>query len=71
MRETLSIWVIYDHPSDHPDHFVARRWSYDRPTADIKLARDVVELRSEMMAMGLACIARAHSDDAKIMETWL
>lgn len=71
MKRTLSIWVIYDHPTDYPDDFVARRFAYDRPTDDVKLARNVMELRADMMALGLSCITRSSNDDAKILETWL
>lgn len=26
MNDPLSMWVIYDHPTDYPDSFIARRW---------------------------------------------
>lgn len=71
MTETLSIWVIYDHPTEYPDHFVARRFAYDQPTPDIKLASDIMALRADMLTQGLVCITRSPDDDAKIVETWL
>lgn len=71
MRTTLSIWVVYDHPRDHPDVYVARRFAYDRPTNDIITTHDLTALREDMMARGLTCITRSSNDDAKIMETWL
>ena len=26
VSDALEMWVVYDHPLDHPDGFIARRW---------------------------------------------
>ncbi len=72
----LSLWTIYDHPSDYPDHYVAREYlvTPDGPvrTDNIMLSADVERLRECFLAeMGLACLSRSPEDDPTIMEIWL
>lgn len=68
---SIDCWVIYDHPKDYPDHFVARRFMHDRPTPDIRLSESLEELRLWMRKRRLMCFHRAIEDDPKIVETWL
>jgi hypothetical protein len=68
---TLSIWTVYDHPSDFPDRFVARRFVLDQPTEDYLYSEDIGSLRAVLMARGLTKLHRHPSDDPVIMETWL
>ena len=37
----LSMWVVYDHPSDFPDRYVARLWEGEKPTSNVMVSRDV------------------------------
>lgn len=37
-REPFYLWTIFDSPQDFPGLFVARRFNYDQPTNDIRLA---------------------------------
>jgi len=69
--EEITAWVIYDHPTDFPDHFVARKYLYDAPTQDMLQSENLNHLREEMHKLGLVCIPRSPSDDAKIVETWI
>ena len=41
----LEIWTIYDHPSDFPDSFVARKFVLDQPTGEIMIAATLPDLR--------------------------
>lgn len=71
------MWVVYDHPLDQPDFFVARRWEVgagvERPTEDAILASSIGELRGLLRDRdpGLYRIPRQPGDDPVIMETWL
>jgi hypothetical protein len=67
---SLSLWTIYDHPSDHPSAWVARRFDLDAPTDDV-LVGDVEVLRHYFQEQGLVCMMRDPSDDPVIVETWL
>jgi hypothetical protein len=67
----MNIWVIYDHPKDVPDFYVARRWENDRPTGEAYFDRDIEALRSLFRKLGFVCLKRAENDDPVIMETWL
>ena len=72
----LQIWTVYDHPTDYPDNFVARRFDVDgdgvRPTSNIIIAPDLDTLRNVLQfQMGLSCITRYADDDPNIVEVWL
>jgi len=71
MSETLSLWTIYDHPTDYPNNFVARRFDLDRPTPEHIVANSLDELRQMMMNAGLSCLTRNPEDEPHIVETWL
>jgi len=72
----LTGWTIYDHPSDRPDCFIARRWivmrSYNDPvpTRDVLTATTLDELR-RLLPPGLTCLPRYLNDDPKIVEVWI
>ncbi len=74
--EPLVMFVIYDHPKDMPDFFVARRWfvlkGKEEPIADglVFYAEELAALR-EMLPPGLVMLARCDGDDPTILETWL
>lgn len=71
--EPLSIWVVYDHPKDFPDHFIARRWLANdtlTPTSDFYLADDLESLRGQLPA-GLYRLPAQPGDDPSIVETWM
>jgi hypothetical protein len=68
----MSIWTIYDHPSDYPDGFIARRHEVARgPTDDMVKADSLEALRQHFVNEGLVCIARDPNDDARIVESWV
>lgn len=73
--QPLDMWVVYDHPSDFPDVFVARRWEIlreERPTADVLKHSDLDMLR-HMIATDKHCsvqLARSPEDDPRIVEVW-
>lgn len=68
-------WVIYRHPSDYPDKYVARKWVMSAgkcvPTSEVKLADELAPLRLEMTRLGLIPFARWEDDERPIVETWM
>jgi len=72
----LAMWTVYDHPTDYPDKYVARRFDVGRdgpvPSESIIIMDDLGRLR-DMLAfeMHLTCLTRSEGDDPKIVETWL
>lgn len=75
-QDTLAMWTVYDHPTDYPDKFVARRFDIDangaQPSSSIIIAADLETLRHILIVdMGLSCLTRSPDDDPKIVETWL
>ncbi len=68
----LSIWVVYDHPRDYPDCFVARCFIGEQPTPSIIVSTDLDRIRDVLEGeMGLVKLMRMPGDDPKIVETWL
>ena len=75
MSDVLSMWTIYDKPTDHPYAFVARRFEVGTAgvvaTDNIIIASQVETLRECMRDRGLTCLERDPLDDPKIVEVWL
>jgi hypothetical protein len=71
----LSIWTIYDHPTDYPHAFVARRHEVQAegstPTSDLLMSTDLEAIRTRMRAWGLYCLNRQSGDVPCIIESWL
>ena len=67
-------YVIYNRPSDHPDHFVVRLWITTEhgsgPTGEFKLFDTLDEAR-HAVPRDCVCIARSPDDDPVIVETWI
>lgn len=70
----LSVWTVYEKPTDFPTMFVARRWEVIGPaavaTSEALFAYDLERLR-EQLPPGLVMLARHPEDDSTIVETWL
>jgi len=73
--DPLDLYVIYDHPKDHPNNFVVRRWKLAADgtlTAenDCFLAGTIDDARS-FVPRGLVHIPRYPQDDPVITEVWM
>lgn len=71
----VSQYVIYDHPADHPDHFVVREWTIGKgpapvPSDNFILAASLEEARTHIPE-GLVQIGRMPNDDPVIVEVWI
>jgi hypothetical protein len=74
-KAILSVWTVYDHPSDWPGGFVARRHeAHDNntvvATADVVYA-DTLEAVRAKLPPGMYPIARSPNDDPVIVESWI
>ena len=78
--DELSMWVVYDHPKDFPEHYVARQWlvrmgekaAQIEATASVVQSDDLEFLREVMLVdMGKINIGRYDDDDPKIVEVWV
>ncbi len=73
--QPLEIWVIYDHPLDHPDYYVVRHWRVG-PDAQVsvknsyQLAPTLGRARA-LVPEGLFNLGRFEYDDPVIVETWI
>lgn len=67
----VTTWAVYDHPTDQPDYYVARRFDGLQPTENTLMSRDYAVIERELMRRGRTRIPRHPDDDPKIMEVWL
>lgn len=74
--EPLGLWTIYDHPTDFPDCYVARKWiiapSNPAPSSTTEILRDAnLENLRAKLPPGLTKIPRLPGDDPVVLETWI
>lgn len=65
--------TIYDHPTDYPDQFVARKFKLDKPTDNMFADEDLEKVREWAQAQfGYMphVLARTDADDPVILEVW-
>jgi len=76
MTDALQLWTIYDHPTDFPGWWIARRHDVG-PTGSVAsgyavTALDLQDLREMLRGMGLTLLGPREPDDAPaIVETWI
>lgn len=74
--EALPMWVVYDHPTDYPNRWVARLFVWDAETSqyratDTSMFTDERQAIDEVMQRGgLTFVHRFPDDDAVIVGTW-
>lgn len=62
--------VVYDHPKDYPNSYVARIWDTDKPTNVIVANENLDSLRS-LIPKNMGCINKFETDDPCMLEIWL
>ena len=74
MDEALEMYVIYQHPKDFPNYYVARLWKVnaDGPVATQKyrVAATLDEVRG-FVPFGKVRIERDPNDEPQIVEMWI
>jgi hypothetical protein len=71
----MSIWTVYRHPADFPEHFVGRRHEVTTGgglavTADILVADTLDGVRAQLPP-GLHRVVRQPGDRPSIVESWI
>lgn len=73
--DALVMWTVYDHPTDFPNDYVARKWELDstgvHATDEVILHRRLAAVRGQMRVRGLTRLPRFPQDEPKIIEVWL
>lgn len=74
--DLLYIYVIFDHPSDYPDHYLIKRDNV--ATGDVVrdpdylfLAKTLDECQNEMIRLQLCPLPLSPDDDPVIIQTWI
>lgn len=75
MSEGLSIFTIYNNPSDYPGKFVVRRWvvadGQERRDDGYLVLEDTLEAARLRLPQGMVRMNRNDDDDPVIVENWL
>jgi hypothetical protein len=74
MSAWLTVWAVYDHPIDMPEHFVARRYEAiddESHATDDVLVADTLQALREQLPPGLTRVPKHPGDDLRIVELWL
>jgi hypothetical protein len=76
LQPSVALWVIYDHPTDFPDHFVVRKWN--RMGGSTTLAEGLncwqacsLEEARRFIPPEAINIGRLKQDDPVIVEVWI
>ena len=67
----LTVYTIYDHPTDYPEHFVVRKWKNNSISDGILGISKTLEGARKLLPEGCAVIPKDDGDDPKIVESWL
>lgn len=67
----LTMFVLYDHPSDFPDKIVVRVWDALNGPTNIACLFDTLDAAREAMPQHFTCLPRANTDDPVIIESWV
>jgi len=74
-RGALSMWTVYERPTDYACGFVARRFEVTRdgpkPTQMTLKSVRLEPIREKLARAGLVCLARNDEDEPQIVETWV
>jgi hypothetical protein len=74
MSEPFFLWMVYDHPKDCPEHFVARRFviapGRAEATGDIRIGVTLDELHAALPE-GLQRVGPTPNDPGVVLEVWL
>lgn len=62
--------VIYDHPKDYPNSYVARIWDMNKPT-NVAVINERLDLLRNLIPKDMGCIERFETDDPCLLEIWL
>ncbi len=64
--------VIYDHPSDYPEYYVARVFDGDKPTDTVMLNKSLGAIHDDISDnTDMIFISRGPEDDSCIEGAWL
>lgn len=72
-RGKLSVWTIYDRPSDHPQGYIARLYEVGAETeaTGTTIVGTLEQIRFWLERAGLVNICRQEGDDPNIVESWI
>ncbi len=71
MSAPFITWVIYDHPSDYPAYYVARKWVNEELTKELMYNTNLEVIRCDLASLGLVHCSPLEDEDPVIKEIWI
>jgi len=68
-RMKMPFIVLYDHPKDYSENYVARLFDVNKPTNVVIISKDLEELRNKI-PKGMVKFNRENEDDERIIESY-
>ena len=69
--EPLMMWVVFDHPNDFPNSWVARMWLDNTPQDTMLMADSYELIEMQLRNWDYINIGRNDEDDSKIHSVWI
>lgn len=67
----LTMYVVYNNPSDYPNKYVVRKWIGLTPFPVPEIVADTLIKARSSIPVGLYRLPRQDGDDPCIMEIWI
>lgn len=68
----VPVIVVYEHPNDYPEYYVARVFNVDKPTDTIMLKKNLSEIQDDIKEnMNMVFFLRGAEDDPCIVGAWM
>ena len=68
----VPVIVVYEHPDDYPEYYVARVFNMDKPTDTIMLKKKLSEIQDDIRAnTDMMFMLRGVEDDPCIVGAWM
>lgn len=70
-RGQMSMWTVYDKPTDYPHGTIARLHEVPGGPSQCSIVGELEDLRERFREAGFTPIKRDEGDEPQIVETWI
>ena len=69
-NKVVEMWAIFDHPNEHPENFVAKRFLNSVPTNDFIISVALEKVKQALADKGLVQV-QFKNENPKIIQIWM
>ena len=70
MNAVTEVWAVFDHPNEHPESYVARRFLSNVPTEKFILSPKLEGIEQTLSSMGLIRVT-FKNENPKVIQLWI